>query len=217
MHVRRSSASRDVLLFLKYWGLPASVSTLAVFVVLAFSRVYVPLPQFFAVDRVNVSASTLALAGLVVAFVVTLDEPVGHVWRTSSRPVRWIAVIRFVCLVGIAVLVGAFALPPLQAGLNSAILVVLSVEVAAARRLFGTQLAWIIPLTHVAFSSVFGVVGEVLQPWAWPIAEELTGELAVTMMLNMLVGVVILVAPRRLLRARAQRAATGGAKRERYP
>ena len=188
---------------------------LPAFAPLVASRFQIPLPQFFALDRENVSASTLALAGLVVAFVVTLDEPVSHVWRTSSRPVRRIAVIRFGCLVGIAVLVGAFALPPLQAGLNAAALVVLSVEVVAARRLFGTHLAWIIPLTHVAFSSVFGVVGEVLQPWAWPIAEELTGERAAAMMLTMLVGGVILVAPRRMLYARAQRAATGGAKRER--
>lgn len=206
---------RRVAALIHGWKLLPGLLALGVFAPLVASRFQIPLPQFFAVDRVSVSASTLALAGLVVAFVVTLDEPVSHVWRTSSRPVRRIAVLRFGCLVGIAVLVGAFALPPLQAGLNAAALVVLSVEVVAARRLFGTHLAWIIPLTHVAFSSVFGVVGEVLQPWAWPIAEELTGERAAAMMLTMLVGGVILVAPRRMLYARAQRAATGRANRER--
>ncbi|MEU7410835.1 hypothetical protein AB0B40_16175 [Streptomyces sp. NPDC042638] len=174
MSAVRSPRYSAVVAFLRCRGLPraAGPALLVALAATAFAGQRVALPQFRYLVDFSVPVAEVVPLAYAVILATTLFSPMADLERTSAQPMRR---HRAVYLGGLLVLALALSALPLLAGATR------EVTVAAARnvvgylglamisaRLFGSGLAWLLPLGMFGPTLLIGVRSDnTPQPWAW--------------------------------------------------
>ncbi|MFI9241437.1 hypothetical protein ACIGXF_02350 [Streptomyces sp. NPDC053086] len=170
----RSPRHSAAVAFLRCRGLPRAVgpALLVALAATAFAGQRVALPQFRYLVDFSVPVAEVVPLAYAVILATTLFSPMADLERTSAQPMRR---HRAVYLVGLLVLALALSALPLLAGATR------EVTVSAARnvvgylglamisaRLFGSGLAWLLPLGMFGPTLLIGVRSDnTPQPWAW--------------------------------------------------
>ncbi|MFI0810048.1 hypothetical protein [Streptomyces echinatus] len=160
--------------FVRCRGLPRAAGTalLVAVAATAFAGRRVALPEFRYLVDFSVPVAEVVPFAHAVVLATTLFSPMADLERASAQPMRR---HRAVYLVGLLALALALSALPLLAGAGG------EVTAAAARnvvghlglamisaRLFGSGLAWLLPMGVFGPTLLLGVSGDnTPEPWAW--------------------------------------------------
>lgn len=196
--------------FARSRGLPrAAVAGLAVaLVATAFAGQRVEVPEFRYLVDFTVPVAEIAPVAHAMVLATTLFSPMADLEQTSAQPVRRHRALYLVVLLGAGLALSAL---PLLAGATAEVFGAAARNVVGylglgmlGARLFGSGLAWLLPLGMFGPTLLFGVRADnTAEPWAWSLCPVGSTSAAVVCAVLWITGLAVASsgAPRRAERA----------------